>query len=75
MLIRFQMNVNTQFIDASQVYGSTENVTNRLRLMEGGRLRFTVGDNGQMFCPFIGSKTGVVFAANKPPHSILYDTG
>ncbi|XP_025409881.1 chorion peroxidase-like, partial [Sipha flava] len=69
------MNVNTQFIDASEVYGSKENVTKHLRLMEGGRLRFSVSENGQMFCPFIGSKEGVEFSSNKRPHGIHYDTG
>jgi hypothetical protein len=69
------MNVKTQFIDASDVYGSNENVTKRLRLMEGGRLRSSVSENGQMFCPFIGSKEGVQFTSEKHPHSIYYDTG
>ncbi|XP_025410649.1 peroxidase-like [Sipha flava] len=46
------MNDNTHFIDASNVYGSTDTDARRLRLMEGGRLNFSIGDNGQMFCPY-----------------------
>lgn len=46
------MNINTHFIDASEVYGSNETITKRLRTMTGGRLNFSIGAEGQMFCPF-----------------------
>ncbi|VVC27283.1 Haem peroxidase,Haem peroxidase, animal type [Cinara cedri] len=45
------ININTQFIDASEVYGSNESISRYLRVMEGGRLKFTTNNNGEMFCP------------------------
>lgn len=68
----FQFNVNTQFIDASEVYGSNESTSLRLRAMEGGRLNFSVIDNGQIFCPFVKDiqKLSVVM-----PHHIMFDAG
>ncbi|XP_022169138.1 peroxidase-like [Myzus persicae] len=50
------VNNNTHFIDASEVYGSDESYAKHLRMMEGGRLNFSTGDNGQMFCPFLANK-------------------
>jgi len=38
--------------------------------MDGGRLNFSIGDNGQMFCPFLEKQN------NSPPiGNIKYDTG
>lgn len=69
----FQINVNTHFIDASELYGSNEKNALRLRAMEGGKLNFTIGDNGQMFCPFLARKKNdpIEFRNN----NFLYDTG
>ncbi|XP_022169129.1 chorion peroxidase-like isoform X2 [Myzus persicae] len=47
------INANSHFIDASEVYGSNETYALRLRTMDGGKLNFSISDNGQMFCPFL----------------------
>ncbi|XP_025194656.1 peroxidase-like isoform X2 [Melanaphis sacchari] len=43
----------SHFIDANEVYGSNENNARELRAMEGGRLKFSIADNGQIFCPMM----------------------
>jgi len=50
------MNSNTHFMDASEIYGSSESVAQNVRAMEGGRLNFSINDNGQMFCPYLEIK-------------------
>lgn len=67
------MNINTHFIDASEVYGSKANVSQRLRIMEGGLLNFTTTKNGQMFCPFLQQKK--VKPVEQKYLNIQYDTG
>ena len=43
--VRQQMNINTAFIDASQVYGSDEARAPELRTLDGtGRLKTSAGD-------------------------------
>lgn len=71
--LSFQMNENTHFIDASNVYGSSESVASRLRLMEGGRLNFSTSDDGQMFCPF--QKKKQFEEVERQNSSLQYDTG
>ncbi|XP_025410681.1 peroxidase-like [Sipha flava] len=66
-------NENTHFIDASNVYGSSESVARRLRLMEGGRLNFSLSDDGQMFCPFQEKKKFIEI--ERQNSSLQYDTG
>ncbi len=44
---RQQMNRITAWIDASNVYGSSEEVVNRLRMFSGGRLLCSEGTGGQ----------------------------
>lgn len=42
-------------------------------MMEGGRLNFTINNNGEMFCPFLANKN-----LDLTVHSITdteYDTG
>lgn len=46
------MNSKTHFMDVSNIYGSTESVAQNVRAMEGGRLNFSINNNGQMFCPY-----------------------
>jgi len=41
--------------------------------MEGGRLKFSIGDNGQMFCPFQTSTNNKSSSAQET--HIKYDTG
>lgn len=67
------MNINTHFIDASEIYGSNETTTHRLRSMTGGRLNFSIGAEGQMFCPFqdLGSNN----IEQLQDIDIQYDTG
>jgi len=55
------------------VYGSNESYALHLRAMVGGRLKFSIGDNGQMFCPFLGDQNKAS-TGNKKTH-IKYDTG
>jgi hypothetical protein len=43
---RQQVNVNTSFIDLSQVYGSTLDVSNALRTFSGGKLKSSPGADG-----------------------------
>jgi peroxidase len=43
---REQVNVNTSFLDLSQVYGSTLDVSNALRTGSGGRLKSSPGADG-----------------------------
>lgn len=69
----FQINDNSQFIDASEVYGSKDSYALHLRQMEGGRLKFSISDNGQMFCPFLANKNSAS-TINRQKH-IKYDTG
>ncbi|KAL4142192.1 hypothetical protein QTP88_004701 [Uroleucon formosanum] len=66
------INNNTHFIDASEVYGSNEMHAQNLRTMDGGRLNFTISDNGQMFCPF---KNNVQPMIGNPKSFLNYDTG
>jgi predicted aldo/keto reductase-like oxidoreductase len=73
MCLSFQFNENTHFIDASNVYGSSESVARRLRLMEGGRLNFSLSDDGQMFCPFQEKKKFIEI--ERQNSSLQYDTG
>lgn len=55
------------------MYGSSESIARHLRAFEGGKLNFSMSDNGQMFCPFQAS------IKNKPYQlqdtNIQYDTG
>ncbi|XP_001944613.1 peroxidase [Acyrthosiphon pisum] len=67
------INDNSHFIDASEVYGSSESYALHLRTMVGGRLKFSIGDNGQMFCPFLTDQNKASIG-NKKTH-IKYDTG
>lgn len=50
------MNANTHFMDASEIYGSSDSTAQNVRMMEGGRLNFSTNDNGQMFCPYLEIK-------------------
>ncbi|CAI6365415.1 unnamed protein product [Macrosiphum euphorbiae] len=68
------INTNTHFIDASEVYGSDENHAQHLRTMDGGRLNFSISDNGQMFCPFLDNQNKEPSIENPNSH-IRYDTG
>jgi hypothetical protein len=43
---RQQVNVNTSFLDLSQVYGSTLDVSNALRTFSGGQLKSSPGADG-----------------------------
>lgn len=67
------MNINTHFIDASEVYGSNETIARGLRTMTGGRLKFSIGAQGQMFCPLQN------LSSDRPEQlqdlDIQYDTG
>lgn len=67
------VNTNSHFIDASEVYGSNESYALHLRAMDGGRLNFSVSDNGQMFCPFLNKQSKATLIGNRS--SIEYDTG
>lgn len=67
------INEKSHFIDASEVYGSKDSYALHLRAMEGGRLKFTISENGQMFCPFLANQTKSSVVDNKP--HIKYDTG
>lgn len=67
-----QVNANTHFLDASEVYGSTEDITHRLRAMEGGLLKTSTGVYGQTFCPYLAKQY------RKPEfqdYKVQYDTG
>jgi len=55
------------------VYGSSESYALHLRAMVGGRLKFSIGDNGQMFCPFLIDENKASKRNNKT--HIEYDTG
>lgn len=55
------------------MYGSNESYALHLRSMDGGRLNFSVSDNGQMFCPFLSQQSKEVLIGNQS--SIEYDTG
>lgn len=55
------------------MYGSSESYALHLRAMVGGRLKFSIGDNGQMFCPFLANQNKASIG-NKKTH-IKYDTG
>jgi len=55
------------------VYGSNEKYALHLRTMDGGRLNFSVSDNGQMFCPFLNKQNKETLIGNQS--SIKYDTG
>ena len=48
---REQSNQITHWIDASNIYGSNEEVTEKLRLKEGGLLNFTLDINGKEQLP------------------------
>ncbi len=48
---REQENGITAFVDASNVYGSDEETARSLRTLEGGRLKVSVGTNGQELLP------------------------
>ncbi|XP_026807325.1 peroxidase-like [Rhopalosiphum maidis] len=67
------INNNTHFIDASEIYGSDEKYSLHLRMMEGGRLNFSINSNGQMFCPYLESKN--VDPTVHDIKDIEYDTG
>jgi len=56
------------------VYGSDENHAQHLRTMDGGRLNFSISDNGQMFCPFLDNQNKEPSIENPNSH-IRYDTG
>lgn len=73
--MRFQINVNTHFIDASEVYGSNDNNALRLRVTEGGRLKFSVSRNGQMFCPVTTEKSQEKTRIDDRSDDIQFDTG
>jgi len=58
----------------SEVYGSNESHAQNLRTMDGGRLNFSISDNGQMFCPFLANQDKEPSIGNENSH-IKYDTG
>lgn len=49
---RQQLNKNTAFLDASQVYGNTPEEAYKVRLFRGGLLKTSVGKNGEILLPF-----------------------
>ena len=57
-----QLNQITHWLDASNVYGSSENQSLSLRKLEDGLLKSDFGSNGQEFLPFntLGSYVGPV---------------
>lgn len=61
------MNDKTAFIDASEVYGSTESDALRIRLMEDGKLNFSINAHGQVFCPYLANA--------RPDVNFQYDAG
>lgn len=63
---REQLNQDTPFLDAGQVYGSTEESANDLRTFEGGKLRVSIVD-GRDFLP----QTDTIENCNIPPDSGL----
>jgi len=73
-IFKYQINTNSHFIDASEVYGSNENYALKLRTLDGGRLNFSIGDNGQMFCPLAVNKLNALPIGSQN-NSIKYDTG
>jgi len=68
------INANSHYIDASEVYGSNESYALRLRTMDGGRLNFSIGDNGQMFCPFLSNPHKKSSSGNQNI-DVEFDTG
>jgi len=68
------INENSHFIDATEVYGPNDNYALHLRAMEGGKLKFSTSENGQMFCPFLTNQNKASIR-NKNNHHIKYDTG
>jgi len=48
---RQQINKNTAFLDASHVYGNTEEQALKLRAFKGGLLRVSSGKNGEILLP------------------------
>lgn len=69
----FQINTNTHFIDASEVYGSSDSDARKLRTMEAGMLNFSISGNGQMFCPF--QKETKIIPSDLLHSTIQFDTG
>ncbi|ODM96552.1 Chorion peroxidase [Orchesella cincta] len=55
-----QMNALTHWIDASNIYGSTDEQTRQLRLFQGGLLRFSELGDGKMLLPVRNTGQGVV---------------
>jgi len=43
--------------------------------MDGGRLNFSTGDNGQMFCPLTANKIIKELPIGSQDSGIKYDTG
>lgn len=55
-----QMNALTHWIDASNIYGSTEEQTRQLRLFQGGLLRFSELGDGKMLLPLRNVGQGAI---------------
>lgn len=53
---RQQLNKNTAFLDASHVYGNTQEQANQLRAYRGGLLKTSVGKNNEVLLPIANSK-------------------
>jgi len=55
-IARQQINNNTAWIDASQVYGSDIELANQLRTFENGKLKTAIADNGEVILPLINGQ-------------------
>jgi len=55
-IARQQINVNTAWIDASQVYGSDVELANQLRTFKNGKLKTSIASNGEMILPLINDQ-------------------